>query len=156
MRPARPRRRMLRYGGWAAVAIWMVLLGLLVWRTHQARLAPEAEGGRPAILNSSLEQDWMEIFLEGRKIGYSLSEVSRMGKAFLIREEMALRLNLLGRASLLEMESQCRVDGQWRLLDFTFRMTSGVVPFKVSGKVQGNRLHLVLGEGPSAQRQSLI
>ena len=96
----------------------------------------------------------MEIYLKGKKVGFSETKVSPHGKDRLIEEKMVLALNLMGQASVMRMSSRAVVDKGVALKRFHLKMDSGVVRFDIRGKVKGNRLHVEMGEG--AQKKDLV
>ncbi len=104
---------------------------------------------------TSSQTDWMEIFLKDKKIGYSVNKVSPLGEDYLIQEKLMLRMSLMGHASNMETVSRSVVNADFRLKQFSFSMISGVVSFKVSGKIAGNRLLLEIGEGASQRHESI-
>jgi hypothetical protein len=143
-------------GGWQAAGVvivvaWLLLLGLLVRKTHFS--APPAGdsliAGAP-LAGQGPEREWKELFLDDRKIGYAVSLLHPEEEGYLIQEEMFLRLNLMGMASGVYTFTRCSVDEGFRLKEFNFRMTSGTVGFQARGRVEGERLVVETGgEGES-------
>ena len=94
-----------------------------------------------------VQDDWMEIYLKDQKIGYSTTRISPLGKDYLINEEIVLNLNLMGQASLMRTSTRSIVDQEFLLKSFMLKVDSGVVNFRVSGKVEGRRMQIEVGEG---------
>ena len=107
------------------------------------------------MLPSAPERDWMEVFLKDKKIGYSVSRITPIEGSYLLHEELVLRLNLLGQAHTIKTETRSTVDEAFVLKHFTFDMTSGVVNFRVRGRVEGDFMVLVLGEGDAGRTEKV-
>ena len=97
----------------------------------------------------------MEIYLKGKKIGYSMHRTSRLEEDYLILEETRLKLNLMGQANLINTLTHCVVDQDLFLKSFRFKMISGIVHFQVAGRVQGERLIVETGEGGAKQTHTI-
>jgi hypothetical protein len=138
------------------VILWVVLLALLVRQVEFGNFPRESEPtAAPSRAISGHERDWMEIFLEDQKVGYAVSQVTPLKGDYLVQEEMFLSLNLLGHASVIQTLSRALVDRDFFLKSFRFRMESGVVAFRISGTVTGNRMELEVGEGKARRNQTI-
>ena len=142
--------------GCSIIIVWLIMIALLVKETNFNNPGEQADfitDKAPAIPSS--QHDWMEIYLKGKKVGYAVTHVSPVKEEYLIREEVFLKLNLLGQASVIRTVTQSVADHQFRLKNFIFRMTSGVVSFRVSGKVDGHYMHLKIGKGLAKRSESI-
>ncbi len=137
------------------MVLWLVMIGLLIKRVHFNDLSEPPEVSEGISHVKSPQRDWMEIYLEGKKVGYSVNQINPLGDGYLIQEEIFLKLNLMGQGSAVHTVTRSVVDDEFLLKSFNFRMTSGVVAFQVSGKVNGKRMHLKIGEG-ATQRVKTI
>ena len=150
------KKRFFNLAGSFIVIAWLVMIGVLVKKTSFNNDVDQfdliEENGS---LVAGTEREWMEIFLKGKKVGYSVNQVSPLEKNYLIQEEIFLKLNLMGRASSIYTVSRSVVDHAFLLKSFTFRMTSGLVTYQVSGTVKGSRMLLEIGVG-SAGRKEMI
>ena len=128
------------------VAVWLTLMTLLVQRTHFS--AHKTEGGGD-ITNPSIEtqdKEWREIYLKDRKVGYTVSLIRPFKAGYFIQEEIFLKLNLLGLGRTLYSLTQVQVDESLLLRSFHLMMNSGIVRFRMSGKMEGQVLVLSSGE----------
>ena len=143
--------------GGGIILLWLLMIGLLVNNTIFSKPAEQAGfiADKAAKITSS-QHDWMEIYLKGKKVGYAVTHVSPVEDEYLIQEEVFLKLNLLGQANVIRTVTQSVADHQFRLKNFHFRMASGVVGFLVSGKVDGNRMLLEIGEGLDKRKESIV
>jgi len=136
------------------VAVWLILMALLVQRTHFSEHKTEIGGDTT---NQSLEaqdKEWREIYLKDRKVGYTVSLIRPFKTGYFIQEELFLKLNLMGLGRNLYSLTQVQVDEKLLLRSFQLMMNSGVVRFRMSGKVEGDVLVLSSG-GQSTKRIKL-
>lgn len=97
------------------------------------------------------QREWKEIFLKGRKVGYSVNFIHPDADGYAIQEEIFLKVDLMGMASGVYAMTRCRVDPKFGLRRFQFKMTSGAVGFEASGRVEGGWILIETGgkgEGP--------
>jgi hypothetical protein len=133
------------------VAVWLGLMALLVQRTHFSE--HKTESGED-ITNPSIEaqdKEWREIYLKDRKVGYAVSLIRPFKTGYFIQEELFLKLNLMGLGRNLYSLTQVQADEKLLLRSFHLMMNSGVVRFRMSGKVEGDILVLSSG-GQSPKR----
>jgi transglutaminase-like putative cysteine protease len=142
--------------GAVIVTVWLVMMGLLIKKINFNYDADRFDiiEQKKSLLTTA-EREWMEIYLKGKKVGYSVNRVSPLEENYLIQEEILLRLNLMGKASSIYTVSRSVVDHAFLLKSFRFRMTSGLVTYQISGRVKGNRMTLEIGEG-AARRKKII
>lgn len=151
------KKNLLKLAGGGIILLWVVMMGLLVKKVHfsdsqELQSTADREG---MVVPDTSEQEWMEIFLNGKKVGYSVRSVRPEGEDYLIWENIFLKLNLLGQANVIQTSSQSIVDKQFFLKEFRFMMESGIVTFNVSGKVKDKDLIIEIGEGRSKRIETL-
>ncbi len=137
------------------VGVWLILMVLLVHRTESSENKTESSGEFTAKTIETQDKDWREIYLKDRKVGYTVSLIRPFKEGYFIQEELFLKLNLMGLGRNLYALTQAQVDEKLLLKSFQFMMTSGVVRFRMSGKVEGDVLVLSSG-GQSAKRIKLV
>lgn len=81
-------------------------------------------------------ETWMEIYLQNAKVGYSQNRIQPLDEGYLAHESLFLRLNLMGRPSLIQTETQAALDEAFRLKNFHFSMRSGTTTFSVRGEIK--------------------
>lgn len=150
------RRKFLFHSlGIAIVAVWLILIGFLVKKVN-FRETPEVTNSiQLSGKIASFQREWKEIYLKDRKVGYSTNMIKPFQNGYFIQEEIFLRLNLMGLASGVETLTQCRVDDRFIVESFFFKMTSGVVSFHVTGRVEDNHLLIETGEGRNKRSQRI-
>ena len=127
------------------VGTWLILMVLLVHRTEFSENKAESSGEFTAKTIETQDKDWREIYLKDRKVGYTVSLIRPFKEGYFIQEELFLKLNLMGLGRNLYSLTQAQVDEKLLLKSFQFMMTSGVVRFRMSGKVEEGVLVLSSG-----------
>jgi len=135
------------------VVTWLMMIGILIKKVHYTDFAGQTHLSGKACDIHSPESEWMEIFLKGEKVGYSMNHVSPVENDYLIQEEIFLKMNLMGHVGALHSITHCVVDPQFFLKTFKFEMTSGAVDFQISGTVDNDRMSLKIGKGKNLQRK---
>jgi hypothetical protein len=148
-------KRVVRFVGLSVVGLWLVMMGLLVKKVHFAEDPVNQEIPKGVVNLEGDEREWKEIFLKGRKVGYGVSMLRVLDQGYFIQEELFLKLHLMGLGSSLYVANQARLDRSFRLKTFQTTMTSGVVRFDISGKMEDGVL-LVTNEKHGGQRVQRI
>lgn len=133
--------------GGGIVALWLVMIVLLVREVNLHSSHPRAGSADDPVLHLNAQREWKEIYLKGRKVGYAVNTVKPFDGGYFIREEIFLRLNLMGLGSALYTATQTRVDESFRLRSFDFAVSSGVVGFNLSGRMEGGDMVIETGKG---------
>ena len=128
------KRRVFHLLGGGVVLLWIILMGNLVRQVH---FHDSGAGGMAsnAYAVTETEVEWMEIYLKEKKIGYSMTQIVPLEKDYLIQEDIVMRLNLLGQPSVMRTFTRAVVDPHFILKNFKVRISSGIVNFTISGKV---------------------
>jgi len=155
MKPFR-RRQVFSCLGGAVVVLWLVMIGLLIQKTHFQESEQLDKISSEKVTVKQRGRDWMEIYLKDSKVGYSMTQVDPLGDDFLIWEEVVLNLNLMGQASAMRTNIRSVVDREFRLKHFTLRIESGIVRFQMSGKVEGLRMLIETGEGTQKKNHEIL
>ena len=150
------KRYFFNLAGICIIVSWLVMIGILAKKNSFNNIDEDTDFTYSLSNIKSAERDWMEIFLKGKKVGYSVSLVNPFGDDFFIQEEIFLKLNLMGQTSIMHTTTKSVVDKKLLLKNFRFTMDSGVVTFQVSGKVDGNKMLLEIGEGSKRRHESII
>ncbi|MDB9822470.1 lasso peptide biosynthesis protein [Deltaproteobacteria bacterium] len=148
-------RYLLNISGAIIVAFWVVMMGLLI---KKESFKEQAVGNRyeDGVLQiDSKQREWKEIYLNGRKVGYSINMIQPFETGYYIQEEILLKLNLMGLEKGLYTITQAGVDDKFILKNFNFKMNSGVVSYEISGSVEGDQLLINTGRGRRRRTQSI-
>ncbi|MBL6968473.1 MAG: transglutaminase domain-containing protein [Desulfobacteraceae bacterium] len=149
------KRQLFNLFGGAIIVLWIVMIGLLVRKVHFKSNEKHIEiESNPAAFETG-HRDWMEIYLKDSKIGYSMTQINPFGEDYLIWEEILLKLNLMGQASVMRTSTRSIVDRAFLLKSFISKIDSGIVSFRVSGKVEGQAMHIDVGEGSGKKTHTI-
>lgn len=115
------------------LAAWGATMGALVHRSYfqasTANLATDlAKYGPTAV--------WKGIYYRGEKIGFTVSQTTRTGEGFELREDGRLQMLLLGQDTAAAIRTVARVDTGFVLRSFEFSLDPGTGPTEVRGTVQ--------------------
>jgi len=142
------KRQLFNLLGGGVILLWIVMIGLLIKKNYFKNDTKDLEITSTNISAvKTVQDDWMEIYLKDDKIGYSSTRISPFGKDYLIYEEIVLNFNLMGQPSLMRTSTRSIVDQGFLLKSFMLKVDSGVVNFRVSGKVEARRMQIKVGEG---------
>jgi hypothetical protein len=142
-------RRTLSIG---IVGFWLVMVGVLVQRN--LRVAPP---GPLAFDNveSTARDEWMSIYHEGRKIGYSHYRLSRDGDRLAFSEESLLRMTVLHTLQTVRTNMHGHTAPDFSLRDVEFDLSSGAGNLRATGVVDASKLRLTLHTGSDVTEQVL-
>lgn len=133
--------------GVSIVGFWLVMMTLLV-RDNILNDNPSIKmNGTETAAISSDQREWKEIFLNNKKVGYSVSMIKPFEGGYFIQEEIFLKMNLMGFEKGLYAITQSSVDGNFILKNFFFKMSSGIINYRVFGNVEGNKIIVRTGRG---------
>ena len=128
------------------VFFWLFVVAELVKRTNFKQKSADVTH---IDKNRSLEnrsEEWKEIFLKGRKVGYTVTRVKAIKDIFEVSEDIFLTVNLMGSTQEILSSTKAEIDEEFLLNNFNFSLSSGLIEFKISGTIKGNNLYLSMGE----------
>ncbi len=141
--------------GVVVVAFWLTMMGMLVKKLNFTEHVSGITYEDSEIHIDSAQREWKDIFLKGRKVGYAVNLIKPFQEGYFIQEEIFLRINLMGLERGVYTLTQSRVDNRFLLKSFFFKMTSGIVNYSISGRVEGDQLHIVTGKGKEKRTQEI-
>lgn len=139
------KRHLFNLTGILIVVFWLGMLFILFkdkYLIHDSLIDSES-----ITENGVARQDWKEIFHNDKKVGYSVNIIRPFEGGYYIQDELFLKLNLMGFEKGLYTITQASVDSNFHLKNFFFKINSGVVNYRVTGKVEGNLLKITTGTG---------
>ena len=148
-------RGLLKILGAIIVTFWIGMMGLLIKKEHFKEFNGNNgyENGLTQV--STRQREWKEIYLNNRKVGYTVNMIQPFEQGYYIQEEIFLKLNLMGLERGLYTITQAGVDNQFILRNFKFKMNSGVVSYEISGSVEGDQLLIKTGRGRKRRTQNI-
>ncbi len=137
--------------------LWLALTGYLfkqnyIDRSRAHTIASLATG----IKDIPSDSEWMNIFHNGKKIGYSLYSLSNLGiDGYGISSTSKLRPIIAGIYADISMSNRITVDTLFRLQSFDFRLVSDQISTQVEGIRENTDLHLTITQGKVETKQTL-
>lgn len=98
---------------------------------------------------------WMNIFQDGRKIGFSHSSMNRKSDGYELRETVQLKLNTMGMVQDLSLNTKGILLKDLSLSSFDFQMNSGRFQFNATGTVKDRVLSVQTVSGGRIQKLDL-
>jgi len=141
--------------GFAIVAFWVAMLALLFKKVHFREQQPATEHELSVSSIDTARREWKEIYLGEDKAGYAVTLVKPFGEGYFIRDEVFLKLDLMGMGGGLYASTQALVDEGFFLKSFSLLMNSGIVHYKVSGRVENDVLLIDAGKGKGKKTQRI-
>ncbi|MFN8625604.1 MAG: transglutaminase-like domain-containing protein [Candidatus Binatia bacterium] len=143
---------MRRTAAFCIVCVWLAMVALLVRRTWQA--APAA----PSVTGASGPADrdeWMSVYHEGVKIGYTHALVRADGAGAYFVEDALLRLVVLDTPQTVQTRIRGHVASDSSLRDVEFELRSGAGTLRATGVVEPAGLRLKVATGADVSEQVL-
>ena len=103
------------------VSIWLIMVGLLIKKVRFSPPQPNVNYDGKVIAIEEAQREWKEIFIKGKKAGYTVSILNPFDDGYYIQEEIFLKLNLMGMGRDLYTITQTRVDNQFLLKVFILK-----------------------------------
>jgi transglutaminase-like putative cysteine protease len=118
------------------------LLVLVAWVATMATLVGRSYGdASPANLATDLARYgstavWRGVYYRGEKIGFTVSQTTRVEGGYELQEDGRLQMLLLGQDTAARMRTTARVDANFALQRFEFSLDPGTGPIVVKGAVE--------------------
>jgi len=128
------------------VLFWLFVVAELVKRTNFNQKSTDVThiDKKGSLENRS--EEWKEIFLKGRKVGYTVTRIKAIKDLYEVNEEIFLTVNLMGSTQEILSSIRAVLDKEFLLNSFDFSLSSGLIEFKIFGTIKGNNLYLSMGE----------
>ena len=108
-----------------------------------------------AIKSPGDKETWMNIVQNNRKIGFSHSKFSTEADGYRLQETVLMRINTMGMVQDINLKTIGRLNPDFSLAEFDFKIKSGRFSFNVNGSVSGEVL-TVRTNGAATGRQTEI
>jgi hypothetical protein len=113
----------------------------------------------PVILAADLAHygssaQWKGIYYRGDKIGFSVGQTTPTDDGYEIREDGRLQMTLLGATTAVRLTSIATVDRAFALQRFDFSLDPGTGPTRISGDIDGRRLHITIANSSGERTET--
>jgi hypothetical protein len=132
------------------VVLWLLLLGFHVHRGQQSVERLAAPG---SVTDIEAGSDWMGVYHEGKKIGYTRNELVLETDGYAFSESSVLRMMLLDQPQLVRARVSGHADRSLALRDVEFHLQSGVGDLMVRAVVADHALRISLTTGSDTSQQ---
>lgn len=100
-------------------------------------------------------EEWVGIYLEGKKIGYGFNRVEKTEGGYSITEETDTTFTMMGTKQEVRTSTVSEHDASLGLKSFRFSMTAGVVGTNITGSVVGDSMELTIEAMGNVQNQEV-
>jgi hypothetical protein len=144
----------------AVAVFWVVMNAQLLRRELFLTRLPSGSTSIAASLTSetSFKEQWMGIYYEGKKIGYSNTTVNRVDSStepgFIIVNRTFMNLTLMDSSVQVHFEGVLHTDKDFRMRTFTCRLKSAGHEIRLDGTRDGNTLSLDVLSGGKVFRKT--
>jgi len=130
-----------RFVGGFLIVLFLVLLALRMdIFTLPATGSRQLE--KAAVMPQTGKDTWMNIYQQGRKIGYTHRTFSRREQGFGFKEEVFMRIQTMGVVQGISLKTEGALNQDMTLSAFDFDLTSNLFSFQARGKVDRDRLSI--------------
>jgi len=142
---------------------WAVSMALLVSKHYRSPSPPASspEAHMQTLPEHLFREQWMGVYMRGRKVGYTSTLLSPVEEGYDLRESIAMRMNLMGQSREVEVQIQASLTHKLHLRAFDARM-SGDAKMQIRGELKGQELHLNIsaqgatGNADQARTETII
>ena len=136
---------------------WLMLSGYLLKQNYiDAGRAFTMASLATGIKDLPSDSEWMNIYHNGKKMGYSLYSLSNMGpEGYGISSTTKLRPVIAGMNTDVSIYNRVKVDTLFRLKSFDFRLLSDQFSTQIEGLREGPELKLIIHQGKKIMTQIL-
>lgn len=136
----------------AILCFWGAMVAVLVRRTWPTAVP---QNGAPDAVAPALGEEWMGVYYNDEKIGYTHHLLTPDGDGFSFSEESLLRLKVMETAQTVRTRLQGRIGADFALRKVDFELSSGGGKLHASGVVGDHVLLLTLHTGQDVSEQRL-
>ncbi len=120
----------------AVVSVWLVLVGVYVWRNYVNRPMPASE-----LLSAEwLEEEWYSVLFKGKKAGWIHNSYDVLPDGYLLNSMSMFKLLAMGVMQKAKMNLEAEVDPGFRLRKFKLDFSSEFQNMLLEGEIDGRML----------------
>ncbi len=87
-------------------------------------------------------EEWLGIFLQGQRVGYSFTKISRADTGLIVENRSMMTLLMMNEQRTLSTHLFAHTDKNYTLKDFTMEIKTPGHPTRIAGKIEGTSLEL--------------
>ncbi len=154
--PTGPVPKKLKIVFFLSLGLWLVFLGLWTYQSYRPQVSRVTGGPAPQRILLQDSEEWMSIYFNQQKIGYSHTVKERSAEGYVISQDLFLRLMVLGFPRQMHLTYTASLTSEFLLKDFDFKMSSGYLDFFIKGTLEKSNLKLTGDLMGQAQAHNLI
>ncbi len=139
-----------------SLGVWLVFLGLWTYRSYQPPGHQVIHNPVQTKILLQDSEDWMSIYFNKQKIGYSHTVKQRSAEGYIISQDLFLRLMVLGFPRQMHLTYTASLASDFLLKNFDFKMSSGYLVFFIKGTLEKSNLKLTGDLMGQAQAHNLL
>ena len=125
-----------------AIALWGISMFFVYKKNYAtARSSDLSEAHSFKSINDDL-QNWMNVTLNGNKIGYSMQSFGNTPLGYLLKDYSLIRMPLGGTIKEIYIDSYSVLNRDFSLKTFTFGLVSGDYTTDIYGEIAGDKLNI--------------
>ena len=139
--------------GAAAVAAWLILVGLYVSHVYFEEDAQDLAGG--VIIEEG--ESWMLLTREEHEVGYIHETRTRLDSdlGWLLEYDLLINVEMLGADQFLRTNIRASVDGEAFLKEFAASIQAAATTFKLEGHVDGTTVAMTMDLAGAARERTI-
>jgi hypothetical protein len=125
------------------IAVVVVILAITVYLILQIP-RPATKTAVPVEVNtqSNITEEWLGIFIQGQRIGYSFTKIGRTATGLAIENRSLMTLVMMTEQRTLQTHTYVHTDNEYTLKDFSLEITTAGHATRIEGAVHD--LHMTL------------
>lgn len=136
--------------------LWLLFLGLWTYQSSHPQVSRFPDDMAPPKILLQDSEDWMSIYFNGQKIGYSHTVKQRSIEGYTIRQDLFIRLMVLGFPRQMHLTYTASLTSEFILKDFDFKMSSGYLNYFIKGTLERSNLKLTSDLMGQSQTSTLV
>jgi len=143
---------------WIIGSLFILLFAFLLILRLGILEEGEAEHKGDRIFTAQIKTDqetWMNIFQQGKKIGYAHRQFYKTGEGYRIVESVFMKINIMGMLQDIRFKTEGNFHPDLTLSSFDFELQSSLFRFKARGVLQDKILTLFTSQPGSEQKIDL-
>lgn len=103
----------------------------------------------------SRSDEWLGIFLQGQRIGYSFTKINRSDTGLVIENRSLMTLMIMNETRTLSTHLFAHTDKDYALKDFSLELATAGHPTRIEGRIEGTQLELTSFSQGSSYTQKI-
>ncbi len=136
----------LKIASYLAILIWALMMGMLLKKAYLPSLGHPVRWGAGSSEGLGLKagESWMGIYLQDRKVGYSVTIWEKEDLDWRMLERTIMELMVMGEPQMVNLSTNCLLDPSLNLKSFRFHMSAGEVRFQADGEMKEKDREMVV------------